>query len=89
MFHPKENFGVLNRLDEPCQNFRVYPSEVNTISQSVWRLGNGLDCQGSIPDRGKLSFLFSTASKPALVAHPVTYKTGTGGSLHGGKAAGA
>jgi len=35
------------------------------------------------------TFSYTTASKPALVAYPAFYPTGTRGSFPGGKAAGA
>jgi hypothetical protein len=49
--------------------------------------GYGLDGPGSSPGRGKI-FLFSTASRPTLGAHPASYPMGSRGSFLRGKAAG-
>jgi hypothetical protein len=51
-------------------------------------IGYGLEGQGLIPSRGKIS-LFSTVSKLAPGAHPASYSIGTQGDFSNGKAIGA
>jgi len=59
------------------------------VTQSVQRLGCGLDDRDSIPGRAMMgTFLFATASRLALGVHPISYPMGTGGSFHWSKAVG-
>jgi hypothetical protein len=78
----------INKTKFYCTESQInFASVINVFRSRDSSLATVTGCElnglGSTPSRGKI-FLFSTASRPALGAHPASYSMGTGGYFHGG-----
>jgi hypothetical protein len=66
-------------IHSPIRRHGVVISSLEGRDSSVGTAtGYRLDGRGSIPGRARI-FIFSTASRPALGAHPAFYPRGPGG----------
>jgi hypothetical protein len=90
-----ERFIITKPLPLPEDAITVTPNNEftslhcsNSLYNKRWSLGCWLDDHGSIPGRGKGSFVLHSAYTGCR-AHPASYPVDTVGYFHGDKAAGA